>query len=394
MMRRLLALAGAMVREAARSRATLLLALALLLLVPVSVALAEDGPSRAWLGRLLTVEGIRSVLPLAVVTGAAFLLRPGLKRGWVVLPARRGEWYTATALAALAMVTAALVLFLGGAWVASAWQGEAAQLRLAREAVALHGPRGAATGTERAWAEPRGGQELVFDLPADGFGESLSGELEFELAWTQQAPPSRATPLRLFVVGAREHEADVRSEARRRVSFRAPNPGGSTLRVRVLPADPVLLVGARRADLRVTAGHAGHTASLLQLGLLSLGACACGLAVVLFTRTLATAPTAALAGVLALACLTLLPATGSTGAMARERRASVEQGSAEEPGTLERAQAALSGLPELVPTSPCDEYLRGYAGADAAADGLWRLVIGLALLPLGWLTFSRRQLAA
>ncbi|MCC6463970.1 MAG: hypothetical protein IT463_01370 [Planctomycetes bacterium] len=394
MMRRVLALAGAMVREAVRSRATLLLALALLLAVPLAVAAGEAG-SQAWLGRLVTVEALRTVLPLAVVTGSAFLLRPGLKRGWVVLPARRGEWYTATALAALGIVTAALALLVGGALLAAAWQGDSAQLRQARGAASLHGPRGAVTGAERAWAEPRPGQELVFEFAGAEPGETLTGELEFELAWTQAAPPSRATPLRLFVSGDKEHEAEVRSEARRRVSFRAPNPGGKVLRLRVMPADPVLLVGARLSDLRVTAGHSGHAGSLLLLGLLSLGACACGLAVVLFTRTLATAPTAALAGVLALASLTLLPATGGTGAMARERRVSVEQAGAEEPGTLERAQQVLAALPELVPAAPCDEYLRGYTGrSGGAADGAWRLFVGLALLPLGWLTFSRRQLAA
>ena len=64
------------------------------------------------------------MLPLAAIVGGGFLLKPTVKRGWTVLPARRGEYFLGAALAGCVVVLIAACLFTGGGYIANLAMGK------------------------------------------------------------------------------------------------------------------------------------------------------------------------------------------------------------------------------------------------------------------------------
>ncbi|MBK9974187.1 MAG: hypothetical protein IPP14_05385 [Planctomycetes bacterium] len=406
MIARATAIACATLLQQARSSLARLVAALLVACVPVGAWLmGQDAASRAWAARTLAAEGLRFVLPLAAVIGGAFALRPSMKQGWALLPARRMEWFFGAALAGAILALGSVALFAGGAWLAGASIGDAALLVIPRRAALAVGgsqsPNEAAQ-TARRWAAVRGKEtRLTFEFESPQT-TSLRGEIDYELIWTQEAPPARGVPFDVLVFAGDASQAlasqagskcEVRALSRRRAAFEiaATPPGRCT--VLIVPNDPTLAVGVREHDVVIEAGQTSQVASLALLALVALAAALLCMAVTLGFRALTTAPTAALAGLLLLASLTLLPGITSAGQMAADRRASVEsEGGQSDPWA--ELENSLANLPPLLPAGDFETYLHGRTvDADVAASALWRALAALALLPLGALLFGRRQIA-
>lgn len=393
MIARVLAIAAATLRESTRSATARLAALLLLVCVPLMAWLVgDDEGGRVWAARTFTVEGLRLILPLAAVVGGAFLLRPNLKRGWATLPAQRGEWFAGAALAGLCMILLSTALFLSGAFVAAS----GAQVVRPVPSSGLAGVPGTATmmmsRADRHWADPNKGQTLTFAF-ARPDTDQLAGEVEFELVWTQEAAPARGVPFDAYVFAqgnqAARAKVEVRSLSRRQASFTGPMPAGESLHVQLVPNDPVLIVGVAESGIHLNGGEVSALPSILGLALLAIAAAALCMAVSLWFRSWSTAPTAALAGLLLLAALTLLPGIAPTGQMAADRRAAVEA----DKDAMKSLESAAAKLPELLPAAAFDTYLRGREVESTLGDTAWRGLIALALLPLGAITFRRRQIA-
>lgn len=403
MIARILAIAAATIRESTRSAVARLAGLLLLACVPVATLLAgDDEGGRVWAARTFTVEGLRLMLPLAAAIGGAFLLRPGMKTGYALLPARRAEWFAGAAMAGLCMILLSTALFLGGAMAAMALSRPATNL------LQVHRPQSMWLGTTQHeghqtrpdwyWAAQSRGEYIMaeFARPA---GKGLYAEIEYELVWTQEAPPMREVPFKAEFFGTRAyHEpgarpgilalADVRALSRRRASISADVPPGTELWLRIVPADPSLIVGVRPEGVALSTELVNPYSSTLRLAMLAIAAAALCMAVSLWFRSWATAPTAALAGLLLLAALTLLPGITPTGQMAADRRAAVEA----DKDAMKTLETAAAELPELLPARPFDTYLRGREVGSTLGDTAWRTLAALMLLPLGAVTFRRRQI--
>ncbi|MBE7491042.1 MAG: hypothetical protein HS108_04710 [Planctomycetes bacterium] len=392
---RVLAIAAATLRESTRSAPVRLAALLLLLCVPVMAWLVGDGEDgRVWAARTFTVEGLRLVLPLAAAVGGAFVLRPAARAGWALLPARRGEWFAGAALAGLGMILLSTALFVSGAVVMA--PGESARVVRPVRATGLVAAPGTATGAaspaDRHWADPNKGQALTFAFVRPDTAQ-LAGEVEFELVWTQEAAPARGVPFDVYVLAPGSEAARVKAEARslsrRRASFSAAMPAGDALHVQLVPNDPVLIVGVAEQGIFLDGGRVSPLPGILWLALLAVAAAALCMAVSLWFRSWSTAPTAALAGLLLLAALTLLPGIAPTGRMAADRRAAVES----DKDAMQVLESAAAQLPELLPSAAFDAYLRGREVVPTPGEAARRGLIALALLPLGAVTFRRRQIA-
>lgn len=393
MLRRTLGVCLITLLEPARSPAALLALAALVLSFAVlSLGLADDAPSRAWLARAMGIEALGLLLPLGAVLGAAYIIRPNSRQGWAALPVRRAEWFLGAALACGAAVLLVALLLAFGVWLALALCADAGELERVRYAESFRyvGPR------EETRARPfilRSDERLEFTFDGRKLGETVAGKLQFEIAWTMEQPPERGVPLEITLVGSREVKATTHVQARRRATFSAPHPGGDSFKVVARAIDPALSVGMTQSECRLVEGRESALPSLLWLAVVAAcGALLCA-GVALAVRSLSTAPTAALAGALILAALTLLPALAPGDAAARARRRDVEGEKSPEISAAERLSETLSGLPPLhVP----DNFTRLAAGeaahiADAPA-ALWRLLIASALVPLGAALFSRRQM--
>jgi hypothetical protein len=395
MIGRTLAIARAALIEALRGRLTPVAALALIAAVPLLALFSEEAATRAWLTRTITAEGLRVVLPLAAIVGGGFVLKPAVKRGWTVLPARRTEYFTGAALAGAIVLVLGSSLFAAGGLAASFWfDGE---LTVTASSTGISKQRG--TGTDRevtpatnqaTWADPRYGEELVLDVPP-GLADSLRGTVEFQMIWTTEAPPRDRSPVAVWLQdGAGRRQLETVVQSRYRVEF-AGNYAGEG-RLIVQPTDPVLIVGTAPDKVRIELERVSPFGSVVRLFALSACAAMLCLMLVLFVRSLSTAPTAVLAGLLLMATLTLLPTLAPAGRMARDRRAAMARG--EQPGVVQRLELGASELPPLFPGKYYDEYLAARAvPANAWADAGLRLLAGLMLLPAGAWLFSRRQIA-
>jgi hypothetical protein len=145
--------------------------------------------------------------------------------------------------------------------------------------------------------------------------------------------------------------------------------------------------------MRFELGQSAPLASLLGLTALSLGGALLCLFVVLAIRALSTSATAALAGMLLLAALTLLPSLAPTESMARDLRRDLG-GEKEQEGVLKALEAELTALPQLFPDRYYDEFLSArVVPGGAVADGLARFGIGLLVLAPGAWLFTRRQIS-
>ncbi len=384
--------------ETARAHVTLVAVLVLLAAVPALTWLfGDDAATRDWMTRLLPAEGLRVLMPLAAIVGGAFLLRPSIKRGWAVLPARRAEWFAGSVMAGFCvLVLAALVFSIGGllgGWMfgtalASASQALSIKLTRVQEGVTQH--REFEPGA-MAIANPQRNETLWIELP-DAAGEAIEGEIEFLPIWTQELPPQQSSPLALWLEGPNGiTPVELKVESRRRVSFHGAANGAQRLVLQ--PVDPALLIGTSTDRVRFATGESGVSASLAALLALSLGATLLCMCAVLMVRGLSTAPTAALAGLLLMAALTLLPSLAPAQGMARARRADV-QGTQPEPELMQRLEEELAALPQLFPDRYFDEFLAGRTVPSAAwGEGLVRLGVGLLLLVPGAWLFTRRQIA-
>jgi hypothetical protein len=75
--------------------------------------------------------------------------------------------------------------------------------------------------------------------------------------------------------------------------------------------------------------------------------------------------------------------------MAADRRAAVES----DKDAMQVLESAAAQLPELLPSAAFDAYLRGREVVPTPGEAARRGLIALALLPLGAVTFRRRQIA-
>ena len=394
MIGRTLAITRASLIEALRARLTPVAALVLLATVPlVALLFGEDADTRAWLSRAITSEGLRIVLPLAGIIGGGFLLKPAVKRGWSVLPARRAEYFAGAALAGAIVLAVAAGLFAAGGVIANLWLGRHLTVTLAPESLmkqrTIDGQRQFAAGSETGatWANPRDNEEFVVEVPQE-VGKDAAGTVEFQMVWTADAPPRDRTPVAVWRErGAEREPLTTEVESRYRVRF-AGVQGGDRLVIQ--PTDPVLIVGTSPDRVRFETVRVNPIPSILALLALSLGATLLCLMLVLLVRSLATAPTAVLAGLLLLAALTLLPSLEPTGRMARDRRAAVTG----EESMARRLESQATELPPLFPPKQFDEYLAArVVPGEAWADAGLRLLAGLLLLPAGAWLFRLRQIA-
>ena len=394
MPRRTLAVFLAHLAEAARSPLAWLGALAVILALPLITYFfgGDEAGSRAWLSRSLVSEGMRLLLPLAALMGAAYIVRPSPKRGWAVLPVRRSEWFMGSALACCVFVACGATLLVLGGLASALLVGDAAQLERVQYAGAMKYV-GAREAAERSFILPGSDERLEFTFDGSELGDTVNGKLQFEVAWTMEQAPERGVPLEIRLKGEREVLATTHVEARRRATFSAPNPGGSKITVIAKAIDPALSVGMKRDECRLVLGREGAALSLFWLAWIgTCGAFLCA-AVTLGVRSLSTAPTAALAGALVLASLTLLPALGPGDSAARARRRDVEGEKNVEKGVAQSLADALAGLPPLNEPRNFERMLGGEAAQrDDWQEAMLRLVASLALLPLGAALFGRRQI--
>jgi len=395
---RVLAIARAALLEALRARLAPLLGLALLLAVPaLALLFGESADTRAWLTRSITSEGLRVVFPLAAILGGGFLLKPALKRGWSVLPARRSEHFTGAALAGAAVLVLAAGLFALGGVLANQWlDGDLTVTRspdsISKQRVKdgeLQTAAGQADTT--TWANPAYGEELVLPLPKSADG-TLHGTVEFQLVWTAEAPPRDRAPVAVWLqAGGERTPLKTVVQSRYRVQFEGAWPGEGSLVVQ--PTDPVLIVGTSPDRVRLELERASPWGSVARLFVLSSCAALLCLLLVMLVRSLATAPTAVLAGLLLFSTLTLLPSLAPTTQMARDRRAALER-AGEKSTLVEQLEAKATSLPELFPSGLFDEFLAArVVPGDAWAAAGWRLLAGLVLLPAGAALFRLRQIA-
>jgi hypothetical protein len=388
-------IAAAVIAEQLRSRGTLLIALLLVLLTPGLAWLAgDDADTRAWLSRLIPAEVLRIFLPLSVIAGGAFLLRPALRRGWALLPARRSEWFMGNAMAGGVLLLAATLLFGVGAAAAGMMFGK--PLARTVQPATLHSERvhqGQAQrleiGDGLALINPAHQEWLIVALP-EGLND-IHGTLEFVGVLTGERAPAQRSPVALELISAESSvPLDVQVESRSRVRFSGGAPGASHLLIHTTDDALAILTSASR--IRFTVGESAPTASLPALLAVAFGASLLCLCVVLAIRSLSTAPTAALAGALLLAALTLLPALAPAESMARDHRRDLE-GVEVQRGWLEKLEEEFAALPQLFPDRYFDEYLTGYVVPSGAfADGLLRFSAGVLLLIPGALLFRRRQM--
>lgn len=395
MLLRTLAIWLAATLEPLRSPLAWLGLLSLTACVPLIVLVFGEGEAsaRAWLARSIVVEGLRWLLPLGALAGAAFAIRPSLRSGWAALPARRAEWFVAISAASFCLMFVCALCFVLGGTLALAALGEAGNLERSREAASFsHTAR--AQGGETAFIWPGTTETLEFEFANQGLPETLKGTFEFEIAWTRESAPQRDVPFSVTLVGERTVEATTRVEARRRASFEAPNPGGAAFKVLCRATDPALTVGMKRVSCRLEDSRPGPLATLAWLLILSLAGAALCASLALCVRSLATAPTSALAGILLLASLTLLPALSPGDFASRKRRQDVERQAESEASTLQQLAALASRLPRLMEPADFERFLAGRAATGEDAKGaLLRLLMAAALLPAGALLFGRRQIA-
>ncbi|KAA0218578.1 hypothetical protein EDM80_00160 [bacterium] len=395
MLRRTLALWLAATLEPLRSPLAWLGLLSLAACVPLLVLVFGEGeaPARAWLARSIVVEVLRWLLPLGALAGAAFAIRPSLRSGWAALPARRAEWFFAVSAASFCLMFVCALCFVAGAALSLAALGEAGNLEQSREAASFtHTAR--AQGGETVFIWPGTAETLEFEFVNAGLPPDIKGAFEFEIAWTRASAPERDVPFSVTLVGERTVEAATRVEARRRASFAAPNPGGESFKVLCRATDPALTVGMKRASCRIEGSRPGPLASLGWLLMLSLAGAALCASVALCVRALATAPTAALAGLLLLVALTLLPALSPGDFASRKRRQDVERQAESEASTLQQLAVLASRLPRLMEPADFERFMAGRAaGGEDARGALLRLLIAAGLLPAGALMFGRRQIA-
>jgi hypothetical protein len=382
---RVLGITATTLRGATRPAWARLGLFALLICVPLSALLFGQGaPGRAIIARMVLVEGLRLALPLAAVVGGAFILRPGLKSGYALLPVRRDEWFLGASLAGVALLALAAALFATGALLTFASLGEAGRLvQPAFPAKALH-------GAEEVDASAHGQRlgistdqvktiKLTFERPE---GDTLRGEVRYKEVIKPDATiaPGRAVPFSV-------RGAEVRPIARGRASFTAPMPQGDEITLEIAAIDDALIIGILPAEVHVQAASAGALASTAWLALAALAAAALCMTVTLLVRSLAGASTAALAGLLLLATLTLLPGLAPASQMAADRRKAMGGDGGES------IEATLSRLPALLPDEPFDAMILGRTvGAGTLADAALRAAVALVLLPAGSILFRRRQI--
>lgn len=395
-MSRALAIAKATLLETLRSRATPPIALLMLAAAPVlSALLGDDAGARAWLSRAVPAEAFRLLLPLGVIVGGAFLLRPAFRAGWSTLPARRAEWFIGSAFAGVQLIFCAVALFAAGGVIAGVMFGT--PLTRTANAAGVHGERIHEGNLQRAefasgiaWANPDSDSWIVVELPA-GLAR-VAGTLDFLPVLTGESAPASGAPVSLWLETQSDRvPLEAIPESRRRVSFRADVADAERMIVRA--ADPALLIGTSASRLRFETGTQSPINAIGALALMAFGACVLCLCAVLAIRALATAPTAALAGMLLLAALTLLPALAPAEGMARDRRRDLQAGQAEK-SLRETLETDLAAVPPLFPDRYFDDFLSGYAVPPSAElDGLLRLGAGLLLLLPGAMLFTRRQIA-
>ncbi len=395
-MKRTLAIAGAALREAARGKALWGMGVAAVLIAPViTVVFGADDATRAWTSRLVSVEFFRLAMPLGAIFGGAFVLRPSMRSGWPVLPARRAEWFAGTCIAAAVLLVAATGAFYVGALSANLAFGQPlsettvpSSLYAERSTNGNKEVRSSATGW--AWASGEEDAYLVAELP-QGLGGTISGTLQYTLALNQLQPPGERTPVTLWLAKdeLRKELAAV-VESRRRIRFSGQLDGATMLIVE--PSHAAFLVGATHQDVRFETGTKNAASSLIALLVLSLGAALLCMFAVVAVRGVASAPTAALAGILVFASLTLLPELQPADGMARDLRRDMG-GMQEDRGLIASLEDELALLPQLMPSRYFDEFLSGQVVPQGAyADGFVRLGVGMLLLIPGALLFSRRQI--
>ena len=398
MIGRMLAIARASIIEALRAKLTPLIALVLVLAVPLIATLfGTDPDTRAWLTRSITTEGLRIVLPLAAIVGGGFLLKPAIKSGWTVLPTRRTEYFIGTVLAGSFILMASATLFALGGWLANTSMDDDLTVTLHSPAVSKQrtkdGERQIAKGRpgSSTWANPRYGEELVFEIP-EGADNRLQGTIEYELLWTAEGAPTDRSPVEVWLqAGADRTLLNTTVQSRYRVRFEGDFAGHGSLILQ--PTDPVLIVGSSPERVRIDVARTGSLGSVIVLLALSVCAALLCLSLVMFVRSLSTAPTAVLAGMLLLAALTLLPSLAPASKMAQDRRAAQTQ-SLQDSSFVQRFEAQVTGLPQLLPDSYFDEFLAArVVGNDAWFPAGERLLAALLFLPFGALLFRVRQLA-
>ncbi|MCA8911788.1 MAG: hypothetical protein KDB82_08790 [Planctomycetes bacterium] len=397
MIGRTLAIAKAALIEALRTRLALVLALLLLLAVPLLAMLfGSDADTRSWLSRSITTEGLRVVLPLAAIVGGGFLLKPTVKRGWTVLPARRGEYFLGAALAGCVVVLIAACLFTGGGYIANLAMGKYLTVTSSPESIQkrrLHEGEfqyAAGRSGQYTWANPNSSEELMVELPK-ATGKFIEGTVEYQLVWTGEAAPRDRSPVAVWLEdGDTRTRLETRTESRYRLHFSGESGGG---RLVIQPTDPVLIVGTTPDRIRFDTAAVNPLGSVLSLLGLSVAAALLCLLLVLLVRSLSTSPTAVLAGLLLMATLTLLPSLAPATKMAQDRRAAVE-GQRSADSWLKSFEGKLDDLPQLYPESYFDEFLAArVVPADVWGDAGWRLLMALALLPAGAVLFRLRQIA-
>ncbi len=389
MIRRLAAIAFTTVREHLRRPSGIVVVVLVLVCVPVLSLSAEDADTQAWLSRSLTVEGIKTFLPLLAGIFGAFLIRPTLKHGWAALPVLKSEWFAGRAIGGIVLVALGGLLLVVGSWGGLLTQGDRGNLRKTTEPTELYIVRATDSGNvrvtpkpgKRLWLNPANREYLVAVLPeTDG---DLDMVVDYEVAWNQEAPPKNDTPFRAQTDEGKS--IDIRSLGRRRAEI---HQTGTITELHVVATDPSLLVGFHVSDIRVTQSQQTALGSFLWLLLCGLSAAMLCFGTAVLFRSQSSAATAALASVLVFSSLTLLPTLDSSSKMSRDRARDTQ--SVMDP---ENAKDALASLPELFPDRPFDRVRRG----ETTTTDLWdevaiRLVVGLGLCTVGAVAFRRRDL--
>lgn len=390
-MLRTLSLVKSLLVEVLRSPLGILGGLVALMAIPAaSFLIADSNDSALWISRFLYVEGIRLVVPLLTIMGAAFLLRPRLKHGWSTLPVRRSEWLAACAVTTVVIVFITNSLLMAGSWLAQTINNNESSLQITStvariDRVNKNGMRQSGNPATYSWANPIHNEYLEFEVQVDG---PINATVNYESALTNKQAPTHRVPFIATGIGIDNTVTKLETQiaGRKRVIV---SGDGIFNRVRLIPIDQGILLGITPEGVHLASGTSATLISMLKLLALSMAGIILLICGVFLVRSLSTAPTAALAGLFLFASMTLLPSLVPATAMAKARAKALMQRKGDEKNSL----GLLEKIPHIFPTHNFDEFMAGRVSGPVLSDSMARAGVALPMLLFGTLLFRRRELA-
>ncbi|MCF6228262.1 MAG: hypothetical protein L3J82_06305 [Planctomycetes bacterium] len=391
-MQRTLALVKMFWLELLRSPASIFGGLLVFFAIPFTAwFVAESDDNALWMSRFMFVEGTRMLVPLLTIAGAAFILRPRMRRGWSTLLARRSEWLMACVLTTFTIVVAVNGLLLGGSLLAQATIDSDSTLHMTEnpkqvDSVRKDGSRRIGKADSYSWMNSNYSESLVFDLKSK---DDLQVTVQYESALSNVSAPGIEIPFKAVGI----------TESGERVSLQIVNSGsrkallkgqGKFKQIQLIANDPGLIVGVTAGGIHIREGEQSAFWSMFALFIVAISGTLLLIAGVYLVRSLSTAPTAALAGLFLFATLTLIPSLAPASAMAKARANAMKNSSRQPSGS---DLSMLENIPHIFPRQGFSEFMSGRVSGPVMQDSISRAAAAIPLLLLAAIMFRRRELA-